>query len=70
MSMSDPESGWFSKGEHKNVLAYMAQTAFDKNGWVLGYSIHSGKHHDSRTIRALYAKIKDMGIKTLIADAG
>ena len=69
-STSDPESGWFRKGEHKNVFAYTVQTACDKNGWILGYSIHPGNLHDSRTFKALYDKIKDMGIRTLIADAG
>lgn len=29
-STSDPESGWFRKGEHKNVFAYAVQTACDK----------------------------------------
>lgn len=69
-STSDPESGWFRKGEHKNVFAYAVQTACDKNGWILGYSIHPGNHHDSRTFKSLYDKIKDIGIETLIADAG
>lgn len=69
-STSDPESGWFRKGEHKNVFAYAVQTACDKNGWILGYSVHSGNLHDSRTFKALYDKIKDMGVETLIADAG
>ena len=41
-----------------------------KNGWILGYSLHPGNHHDSRTFKDLYDKIKDIGIKTLIADAG
>lgn len=69
-STSDPESGWFRKGEHKNVFAYAVQTACDKNGWILGYSVHPGNHHDSRTFKALYDRIKDIGIETLIADAG
>lgn len=69
-STSDPESGWFRKGEHKNVFAYAVQTACDKNGWILGYSVHPGNNHDSRTFKTLYDKIKDIGIETLIADAG
>ena len=69
-STTDPESGWFRKGEHKNVFAYAVQTACDKNGWILGYSVHPGNHHDSRTFKSLYEKIKDIGIETLIADAG
>lgn len=69
-STSDPESGWFRKGEHKNVFAYAVQTACDKNGWILGYSIHPGNLHDSRTFKKLYDKIKRIGIETLVADSG
>ena len=58
-STSDPESGWFHKGEHKSVFAYAVQTACDKNGWILGYSVHPGNHHDSRSFKFLYDKIYD-----------
>lgn len=70
ISTSDPESGWFHKGEHKQVFAYAVETACDKNGWILGYTVSPGNLHDSRTFKGLYDKIKDIGIKTLIADAG
>lgn len=69
-STSDPESGWFRKGEHKSVFAYAVETACDKNGWILGYTVHPGNLHDSRTFKSLYDKIKNIGIKTLVADAG
>ena len=69
-STTDPESGWFRKGEHKNVFAYAIETACDKNGWILGYTINPGNQHDSRTFKGLYDKIKDIGIETLVADAG
>ena len=69
-STSDPESGWFHKGEHKSVFAYAVETACDKNGWILGYTVHPGNLHDSRTFKSIYDKIKHIGIKTLIVDAG
>ena len=69
-STSDPDSGWFHKGEHKQVFAYSVQTACDKHGWILGYSVNPGNYHDSRTFKGLYDKIKDIGIETLIVDAG
>lgn len=69
-STSDPESGWFHKGEHKSVFAYAVETACDKYGWVLGYTVHPGNLNDSRTFKSLYDKIKDIGMKRLIADAG
>ena len=68
-STTDPESGWFRKGEHKHVFAYAIETACDKNGWILGYTVHPGNLHDSRTFKALYEKIKGIGIETLVADA-
>lgn len=69
-STTDPESGWFRKGEHKHVFAYAVETACDKNGWILGYTVHPGNEHDSRTFKGLYDKIKGIGIETLVADAG
>lgn len=69
-SISDPESGWFRKGEHKHVFAYAIETACDKNGWILNYTIHPGNFHDSRTFPELYEKLKDLEIDLLVADAG
>ena len=69
-STTDPESGWFRKGEHKHVFAYAIETACDKNGWILGYTVNPGNLHDSRTFKGLYDKIKELGIETLVADAG
>ncbi len=69
-STTDPESGWFHKGEHKQVFAYAVQTACDKFGWILGYDVNPGNLHDSRTFKPLYDKIKHLGIKTLVADSG
>ena len=45
-STTDPESGWFRKGEHKHVFAYSIETACDKFGWILGYSVNPGNMHD------------------------
>ena len=69
-STTDPESGWFHKGEHKEVFAYSVQTACDRHGWILDYTVNPGNLHDSRTFKGLFDKIDDIGIKRLIADAG
>ena len=53
-STTDPESGWFHKGEHKQVFAYAIGTACDKNGWILDYTVNPGNLHDSRTFKELY----------------
>lgn len=69
-SATDSESGWFRKGEHKHVFAYAVGTACDKHGWILGYSVHPGNEHDSRTFKTLYDKIKKHSPAMIIADAG
>ena len=70
MSTTDPESGWFHKGDHKEVFAYSIETACDKHGWILGYTVSPGNMHDSKTFKGLFDKIETIGIKKLIADAG
>jgi len=69
-STTDPESGMFVKGEHKHDFAYMAQTACDGNGFVLGYEIAAGNVHDSVSFPALYEKLKSMNPSILVMDAG
>ena len=69
-SITDPESGWFRKGEHKHVFAYAVETACDQHGWILGYSVHPGNEHDSRTFKVLYEKVKAFDPSMIIADAG
>lgn len=69
-STSDPESGWYRKGKHKCVFTYAVETACNMNGWILGYTVHPGNLHDSRTFKSLYDKIKNIGIETLTTDAG
>ena len=69
-STTDPDSGWFHKGEHKEVFAYSIQTACDKHGWILGYTVNRGNLHDSRTFKGLYDTIKNYAPEKIIADAG
>jgi len=69
-SKTDPESGWFHKGEHKQVFAYTAETACDKNGWILGYTVHPGNEHDSTTFPEIYDKVKHKDLEMVVLDAG
>ena len=61
---------WFRKGEHKHVFAYGIETACDKHGWILGYSIHPGNEHDSRTFKTLYDKRLSYHPEMMVLDAG
>jgi transposase DDE domain len=70
VSTTDPESGWFHKGEHKEVFAYAIEAACDKHGWLLSYTVHPGNEHDSKTFPAIYEKIKKLKPEIIVADAG
>ncbi|MBF0776112.1 DDE transposase [Streptococcus azizii] len=70
MSTTDPESGWFHKGEHKEVFAYSAQVACDKHGWALAYTVEAGNIHDSQAFPVLWAKLKPFSPDYLVADSG
>lgn len=69
-STVDPESGWFHKGEHKEVFAYAVETGCDKHGWILGYTVHPGNEHDSTTFPAIYDKLKVFEPEFMVMDAG
>lgn len=70
-STTDPESGLFHKGEHKEVFAYCVQTSCDKNGWILAHKTFPGNLHDSTTFIPFYEeKLKQYKIEKLVMDAG
>lgn len=70
-STTDPESGLFHKGEHKEVFAYTVQTSCDKNGWVLAYEPFAGNLHDSTTFEKFYTeKLHTLNPEKLVLDAG
>jgi transposase len=68
-SASDPESGWFRKGEHKHVFAYSVETVCEQNGIVLGYSIHPGNENDGRTFPAVFDKVATLPIEIVVGDS-
>lgn len=68
-STSDPESGWFRKGEHKHVFAYSVGTVCDQSGIILGYSVHPGNENDGRTFPAVFEKVADLPIKLVVGDS-
>ena len=56
-STTDPECGVFHKGEHKKCMAYTAQTACDKNGYVMDATVNPGNVHDSVAFDGLYDRL-------------
>ena len=69
VSESDPESGWFRKGEHKHVFAHSVQTACDRNGVVLGYSVHPGNENDGKTFPELMKKLEHLDMDIVVGDS-
>ncbi len=67
-STVDPESGWFEKGEHKHVFAYSVQTACDKDGVVLGYSVHPGNENDGRAFPELMKELEWLPVEMIVGD--
>lgn len=72
VSVTDPESGVFHKGEHKKCFAYEAQTGCDKNGYVMDVTVNPGNIHDSVAFDGLYDRLieKHPEIEVVVADAG
>jgi hypothetical protein len=71
-STTDQECGVFHKGEHKKCFAYAAQTACDKNGYVMDVTVNPGNVHDSVAFDGLYKRLigKHPEIKNVVMDAG
>lgn len=71
-STTDPECGVFHKGEHKKCFAYAAQTACDKNGYVLDVTLNPGNVHDSVAFDGLYDRlcVKFPKMEYLVMDSG
>lgn len=52
------------------MIAYVAQTACDRHGWIKAYTVHPGNQHDSKTFPEIYEKIKELGPEKIVADNG
>ena len=48
------------------MFAYGIETACDKNGWIIDFTVNPGNEHDSRTFKGLYDKLADVGMKYCI----
>lgn len=71
-STTDPECGVFHKGEHKKCMAYTAQTACDKHGYVMDVTVNPGNIHDSVAFDGLYDRLVERfpEINACVMDAG
>ena len=71
-STTDPESGVFHKGEHKQCFAYSAHTVCDRHNFVLEVEVTAGNVHDSVVFDTVYEKVTQRypQIQVITADAG
>ena len=58
VSTTDPDSGWFHKGEHKQVFAYGVNTCCDRHNYVLDFEVTAGNVHDSVSFWDLYRRLR------------
>lgn len=72
VSTTDPESGLFHKGEHKQCFAYGAHTVCDRNNFILDVEVTPGNLHDSTVFDTVYERVtrRFPQIETIAADAG
>lgn len=56
-STTDPDSGWFHKGEHKQVFAYASNTCCDKNNYILDFEVTAGNVNDNVSFWELYKRL-------------
>ena len=62
----------FVKGEHERQMAYVANTACDRNSFVLAFHLGAGNTHDSQMFHEVYKKLNSFQgeIKSVDVDAG
>lgn len=58
VSTTDPDSGWFHKGEHKQVFAYGVNTCCDQNNYILDFEVAAGNVHDNVSFWDLYKRLR------------
>lgn len=72
-STTDPDSGYYHKGEHEKCFAYTHQAFSDGNGFVLACSTNPGNMHDSVAFDEVYEKLIEENkeeIENVCLDAG
>lgn len=71
ISRTDPESGYYVKGEREKQFAYSFHTACDKNGFILETLVTPGNIHDSQMLIPLVQKLRNSRKPSVVVmDAG
>lgn len=73
ISKTDPESGYYHKGEHEKCFAYTHQAFSDGNGFVISCGTNPGNMHDSVAFDEIYDEVLkeyDEEIENVCLDSG
>jgi transposase len=71
ISTTDPECGYFVKGEKEKQMAYVAQVVCDENGYALDCEVVPGNVHDSQSCRPVLERVlKEYDVSAVAADSG
>lgn len=71
ISTTDPECGYFVKGEKEKQMAYVAQVVCDENGYALDCEVVPGNVHDSQSCRPVLERVlENYDVSAVAADAG
>ncbi len=73
VSTTDPDCGLFHKGEHEKQMAYVSNTACDRNNFILGFEVGAGNIHDSVMFDPVFDKVRQKykdKIKVVAVDSG
>lgn len=57
ISTTDPDCGWYSKGEKEKLFAYSAHIGVDEYGHIVGVKTTPGNVHDTQAFKELYQDI-------------
>ena len=72
ISLTDPESGFFHKGEHEQIFGYNSHVVCEKNGYILNHKTKPSNVHDSQVLKELMDPVieKYEDIENIALDAG
>jgi Transposase and inactivated derivatives len=71
VSLTDPDSGMFVKGEHERQFAFEAHTVCDKKGIILDAEVTAGNVHDSVAWDSVYDRVTEKyDVSFAVMDAG
>jgi transposase len=71
ISTTDPECGYFVKGEKEKQMAYVAQVVCDEYGYALDCEVVAGNVHDSQSCKPVLERVlKEYEVSAVAADSG